>query len=57
VLLISPVLSFAQTIYETISSEKLGETRELKIQLPRNYEENTEKNLPGNPGLRWGLPV
>lgn len=46
VLLISPVLSFAQTIYETISSEKLGETRELKIQLPRNYEENTEKTYP-----------
>lgn len=46
VLLTSPVLSFAQTIYETISSEKLGETRELKIQLPRNYEENTEKTYP-----------
>lgn len=46
VLLISPVLSFAQTIYETISSKKLGQTRELKIQLPRNYEENTEKNYP-----------
>lgn len=41
-----PLLSFSQTIYETISSEKLDETRELKIQLPRNYEENTEKTYP-----------
>lgn len=46
VLLNIPLLSFSQTIYETISSEKLGETRELKIQLPRNYEENTEKTYP-----------
>ena len=46
VLLNIPLLSFSQTIYETISSEKLDETRELKIQLPRNYEENTEKSYP-----------
>ena len=46
VLLAAPLLSSAQTLYETISSEKLGETREIKIQLPRNYEENTEKTYP-----------
>lgn len=38
--------SFAQTLYETISSAKLEETRELKIQLPRNYNSNTEKRYP-----------
>ena len=46
VLLVAPLLSSAQSLYETISSEKLGETREIKIQLPRNYEENTEKTYP-----------
>lgn len=38
--------SFSQTIYEQFDSEKLGETRKLKIQLPRNYESNTEKKYP-----------
>src|SRR5690554_8158165 len=37
---------FAQAIYEDFSSKKLGETRKLKIQLPRNYETNTEKRYP-----------
>lgn len=45
-LLMLPFFSSAQTIYETISSEKLGETRELKIQLPRNYDKNTDKIYP-----------
>ena len=36
----------AQTIYEEFESRKLGETREIKIQLPRNYEENTEQSYP-----------
>lgn len=35
-LLSSPLIS--QVLYETIDSEKLGETREIKIQLPRNYD-------------------
>ena len=39
-------LSLAQTVYESIDSESLGTTRELKIQLPRNYESNTEKYYP-----------
>ena len=37
---------FAQTIYEEFESYKLGETREIKIQLPRNYDENTDKSYP-----------
>ena len=36
----------AQTIYEEFDSYKLGEIRQIKIQLPRNYEENTEKTYP-----------
>lgn len=33
----------SQTIYETFRSDKLGEERELKIQLPRGY--NDDKNI------------
>lgn len=36
----------SQTIYSTINSSKLGEERQLKIQLPRNYEQNIEKKYP-----------
>ena len=36
---------FAQTQYEYIESDRLG-SRELKIQLPRNYVENAEKFYP-----------
>ena len=39
-------LTIAQTVYESIASEALGTTRELKIQLPRNYEDNPEKSYP-----------
>ena len=40
--------SFAQSkiIYEEFSSLKLNETRQLKIQLPRDYKENVEKSYP-----------
>jgi predicted alpha/beta superfamily hydrolase len=31
-------MSTSQVIYETIESSKLGESREIKIQLPRNYD-------------------
>lgn len=41
-----PLLCLAQIKYENISSEKLGESRQIKIQLPRNYEENTDKTYP-----------
>ncbi|MFD1614574.1 alpha/beta hydrolase [Gelatiniphilus marinus] len=36
----------AQVKYETFESSKLGETRELKIQLPRGYNANQEKKYP-----------
>ncbi len=36
----------AQVKYETIESSKLGETRELKIQLPRGYNSNEDKKYP-----------
>lgn len=36
----------AQTIYEDFQSGKLGQSRQLKIQLPRNYDENKEKTYP-----------
>lgn len=38
--------SFSQIIYEEFNSAKLGESRRLKIQLPRNYEKNTDKKYP-----------
>lgn len=37
---------FSQTLYERFNSDKLGETRRLKIQLPRNYEANAPKKYP-----------
>ena len=37
---------FAQVEYHEIESSKLEETRQLKIQLPRNYSENLEKTYP-----------
>ncbi len=36
----------AQVKYETIESSKLGDTRELKIQLPRGYNTNEDKSYP-----------
>ncbi|MDG1384040.1 MAG: alpha/beta hydrolase-fold protein [Flavobacteriaceae bacterium] len=39
-------LAPSQTIYESLESGFLGATRELKIQLPRNYEDNPEKYYP-----------
>lgn len=36
----------AQIIYEEFNSSRLGETRRLKIQLPRNYDSNVEKVYP-----------
>ena len=38
--------SFGQTIYEEFDSYKLADTRQIKIQLPRNYDENEEKTYP-----------
>ncbi|WP_026913931.1 alpha/beta hydrolase [Christiangramia portivictoriae] len=44
--LILPLVSWSQILHETINSQKLGERREIKIQLPRNYEQNSEKRYP-----------
>lgn len=46
VFLFSGIFIFGQTIYEEFPSAKLDETRRIKIQLPRNYEENTDKVYP-----------
>lgn len=40
------VAASAQIIYEEFNSSKLGESRRLKIQLPRNYETNIDKVYP-----------
>ena len=46
--LLVSVSAFAQSkiIYEEINSYKLDESRRLKIQLPRDYEENMDKVYP-----------
>mgnify|MGYP002630590608 CR=1 FL=1 len=46
-LFLCSVSSFeAQVKYETIESSKLGELRELKIQLPRGYSSSDDKKYP-----------
>ena len=44
--LMIPSWGQSKVIYEEFSSYKLGETRRLKIQLPRDYETNREKSYP-----------
>lgn len=44
--LATPCALTAQTIHTSLQSSKLGETRDLKIQLPRNYEQNQHKTYP-----------
>ena len=39
-------ISFSQTIYESFESKFLNDTRELKIQLPRNYDDKLDKDYP-----------
>jgi predicted alpha/beta superfamily hydrolase len=46
VLLFTFQFSYAQVQYETFDSQKLNDTREIKIQLPRGYDENTNKSYP-----------
>lgn len=36
----------AQVVYETVPSLNLSEPRQVKIQLPRNYESNKDKDYP-----------
>ena len=38
-------LSFSQVTVQEIESEKLGETRQIKIQLPQGYEKQCRKNI------------
>ena len=45
-LLVTIEFTQAQVKYETIESLKLGEERELKIQLPRGYNSNEDKTYP-----------
>ena len=39
-------ISEAQVKYETIQSSKLGEERQIKIQLPRGYADDVDKTYP-----------
>lgn len=45
-LLVTPCTLTAQVIHTSLHSSKLGETRDLKIQLPRNYKQNQHKSYP-----------
>lgn len=45
-LLTLPNLLISQVIHKELSSSRLGKERQLKIQLPRNYEQNKEKTYP-----------
>ncbi|CAN5143371.1 alpha/beta hydrolase-fold protein [soil metagenome] len=44
--LAAPYAISAQIVYKTLPSSKLGESRDLKIQLPRNYEANKDRHYP-----------
>ena len=48
--------SFSQSkvIYEEFQSSILDQSRRLKIQLPRNYEENTEKDYKDPKNINKG---
>ncbi|EGV42241.2 esterase [Bizionia argentinensis JUB59] len=46
VLFFSASILYSQVIYHPLESAKLGETREIKIQLPRGYDTNTDKSYP-----------
>ena len=44
--MVAPALLTGQIKYETLKSQKGGEERRIKIQLPRNYEQNSDKSYP-----------
>ncbi len=46
ILLFAFNIANAQVTFHEIESEKLGETRQIKIHLPRGYETNTEQTYP-----------
>lgn len=45
-MLTSSLIAQSKVIYEEFASNSLGETRRLKIQLPRDYESNEDKSYP-----------
>jgi len=45
-LFLVPKSVFTQVKYETIQSSKLGQERQIKIQLPRGYKSDEDKNYP-----------
>lgn len=45
-LISASTIAQSKILYEEFPSEFLGSTRRLKIQLPRDYEENTDKSYP-----------
>ena len=42
----SVCITNSQALYETIESKKLDGSRELKIQLPRNYDSDSKRSYP-----------
>ena len=45
-LAITPLFLIAQPEYRTIQSQILNQKREIKIQFPRNYNNNKQKSYP-----------
>ncbi|HET8837817.1 MAG TPA: alpha/beta hydrolase-fold protein [Flavobacteriaceae bacterium] len=45
-ILLIAIPSYSQTIYKTVQSVNLKETRKFKVQLPRDFEENPDKTYP-----------
>lgn len=46
IFLFIPIFAISQIQYKTVNSKSLQEKREVKIQLPRNYEANKDKAYP-----------
>ena len=44
--LVLPIIAFSQPEYKTVESKILRQKRDIKIQLPRNYNSNSEKTYP-----------
>ena len=44
--LVLPMIAFSQPEYKTVESKILRQKRDIKIQLPRNYNSNSEKTYP-----------
>ena len=46
--LVLPFIAFSQPEYKTVESKILRQKRDIKIQLPRNYNSNSEKAIKNN---------